>query len=333
MQVKVAVWCALLSFALGTAAIEISTVLLALVAVWHCRKIPSIPHGLWLYAAVAVSAIRVPQDIIEGLGKWWLFAPLIFLPPLLKALTAEEKHKMLLGASASMGLLALVGCYQALQGAAAHGWYAHHLSFGYMLLIPFAYCIHKRHWLVAVILGSGILATQAQGPMYSMLAVVLSLRFSSKQVLIGGSVGILGIFFFLSDAPYFQERLAIWGSALDLLQAYPMGTGVSQFRELYAVAQARFDPPFYFPHHAHDSLIQQALWFGVPIWLAWGVLLRSWWSWSIWGRAMLVAILLGSLTEDTFGDMETLRILLVFGCFAASEAKCIDDLEPSRAEK
>ena len=48
---------------------------------------------------------------------------------------------------------------------------------------------------------------------------------------------------------------------------------------------------------------------------------------------MLVAILLGSLTEDTFGDMETLRILLVFGCFAASEAKCIDDLEPSQTEK
>ena len=330
---QIAVWCALLSFALGTAAIEISTVLVVIVAVWQCRKIPSIPEGLLIYGIMAAAAIRAPQDIVEGLGKWWLFAPLIFLPPLLKTLSSEKRRQMLFYGALAMGGLALVGCIQAFQGSVAKGWYSHHLSFAYMLLMPLAYCLHHRHWSVALIIGCGVFATQAQGPMYSMLALVISLWVRPKYVLIVGCVGIFGIFLVLSEQPYFQERLAIWGSALDLLQMYPMGTGVSHFREWYTLAQSRFDPPFYFPHHAHDSAIQQALWFGVPIWLAWAVLLRSWWTWATWGQAMLVAIILGSFTEDTFGDMEILRILLVFGCFAACEAEAACDSSASDAQK
>lgn len=131
-----------------------------------------------------------------------------------------------------------------------------------------------------------------------------------------GSFGVCGLFLWFSEQPYFQERVAIWQSALNVLQEYPMGTGVTQFREVYTIAQARLESPMYFPHHAHDSALQQALWFGVPIWVAWGQLLRDWWSWEKWGKMMLVAIILGSFTEDTFGDMEILRSLLIFGCFA-----------------
>ena len=258
--------------------------------------------------------------MIEGLGKWWLFCPLIFLPPVLSHISQAERTRLLYWACVALGGLAVVGCWQALNGEMAHAWYSHHLTFGYLLLMPFAYCIHRRHWGISVLLALGVLATKAQGPLYSLIVVFFSIWLSPKQLMIGGSLGVFALFVFLSDTAYFQERLAIWGSALELLQAHPLGTGVTQFRELYAAAQASHDP-FYFPHHAHDSAIQQALWFGVPIWVAWAVLLRSWWSWSDWGKTMLVAVLLGSFTEDTLGDMEVLRILLVFGCFAAAEAQ------------
>ena len=319
IQTSLAVWCVLLSFSMGTAAIEVSMVILALVSVWRCRRIPQIPNGLLLYAVVAIAAIRVPSDVVEGLGKWWLFCPLIFLPPLLKSLPQLERTRMLVGASVAMSGLALVGCWQVFQGEVAHGWYSHHLSFGYLLLVPFAYCLSQRHWVLAVLLALGVLSTKAQGPLYSLLVLLSSIWLSPKQMMVGGSFGVFVLFVLLSDSPYFQERLAIWGTALELLQIYPMGTGVTEFRELYAAVQASHEPPFFFPHHAHDSAIQQALWFGIPIWVAWAMLLRSWWSWSNWGKMALVSILLGSFTEDTLGDMEVLRILLVFGCFAAVE--------------
>ena len=112
-------------------------------------------------------------------------------------------------------------CWQALNGEMAHAWYSHHLTFGYLLLMPFAYCIHRRNWGISVLLALGVLATNAQGPLYSLIVVFFSIWLSPKQLMVGGSLGVFALFVFLSDTPYFQERLAIWGSALELLQANP----------------------------------------------------------------------------------------------------------------
>lgn len=316
MLARIAILLSVLSFSFGTAAIEISTVFVALVCVWRLKKIPSIPTPLLIYGGIALCSIRVVDDVHEVLGKWWLFSPLIFLPPLLSEITANQRFRILLFGSRALAMLALFGCWQSLNGTPGQGWYSHHLSFGYMLLMPLAFTCHFRLWGTMVLVLLGIISTQAQGPLYSSIAVICAQWVSSRLILQLGVIGICGLFWLFFEQAYFQERMVIWESALNLLQEYPFGTGVSRFREYYSVAQSRLDPSFYFPHHAHDSAIQQALWFGIPIWFAWGKLFQDWWTWNKWGRVMLVALILGSFTEDTFGDMEVLRALLVFGCFA-----------------
>ena len=177
MQVKVAVWCALSSLPSGQRRLKSAPCCWPL---WRFGTVGKYHRFHTAYGCMRpLRSLRSEcQDIIEGLGKWWLFAPLI-LPPLLKALTAEEKHKMLWAHPHRWGYVCPL-----LSGPSRCGstWLVRpssSLATCCSSLLPIAF--HKRHWLVAVILGSGILATQAQGPMYSMLAVVLSLRFHQNR--------------------------------------------------------------------------------------------------------------------------------------------------------
>lgn len=308
-----------LSFSMGTAVIEVATVLMALACIVTVKRIPKPSGSLVLYALLVLSSVRVWQDGTEVLGKIWLFAPLLFLPPLLGYLSTRERENSLFLASIGLGLLSLLGVWQWVQGGVGHGIYSHHLSFGYVLLMPLSYTAFKRKWALLALLFAGILSTEAQGPIFSSVCILFCLWFSPKRVLMASALVMCGLFLILKDSPEFQERLQLWGSAFSLLQDHPMGTGVSRFRALYTISQSQQVPPLYFPLHAHDSYLQQALWFGIPIWVAWGMFVREWWGWSKWGRAMMIGIFLGAFTEDTLGDMEILRIFLVFGCFASVE--------------
>jgi hypothetical protein len=305
---------------MGTAVIEIATVLMALACLVTIKRIPKPSGSLVLYALLVLSSVRVWRDGIEVLGKIWLFAPLLFLPPLLDCLSEKERENSLFLASVGLAFLSLLGVLQWAQGGVGHGIYSHHLSFGYMLLMPLSYTAFKGQWALSGLILAGILSTEAQGPIFSSVCILFCLWFPPKRVLLFSVLVMCGLFMLLKESPEFQERLQLWGSALSLLQDYPMGTGVSRFRELYTIAQSQQVPQLYFPLHAHDSYLQQALWFGIPIWVAWGMFLREWWGWSQWGQAMMIGVFLGAFTEDTLGDMEILRVFLVFGCFAAIES-------------
>src|SRR5262249_15014662 len=89
-----------------------------------------------------------------------------------------------------------------------------------------------------------------------------------------------------------------------------VGVGQADFRTALATAEQIVQPGFYFPLHAHDSLLQIGLTIGLGGWIAWAALLLLMWEKTgRAGRVAIAAVIVGGLTQDTLGDLEVIRAL------------------------
>ena len=111
----------------------------------------------------------------------------------------------------------------------------------------------------------------------------------------------------------------LWSTGAALAAEQPLGTGPLGFREPAARVQEALEPGFYFPLHAHDAALQVASLAGFGALLAW-----VWLGTTLWqqtdraGRAALAALLVGGLTQDTFGDLEVVRALLAWAMLSGN---------------
>ena len=110
-----------------------------------------------------------------------------------------------------------------------------------------------------------------------------------------------------------DQRVVLWESGVAVALDQPLGAGPLGVREALGIAQEGLRPGFYFPLHAHDTVLQAAAMAGPAMWLCW-----AWLGVSLWrhtgraGQAALAALLVGGSTQDTFGDLEVVRSFLVW---------------------
>jgi len=222
----------------------------------------------------------------------------------------------------TLGLLWLIaivqGVIQASQGgpALAKGTFSHHLTLGYALVPPFAIVMHQELGLGAwwrrgavILLAGGIVASGGQGPLLALVLVLLAHWMRPVAALaIGVVANLIGVV--VLPSALVEQRAVLWTSGADVLALPGVGVGQSDFRTALATAEQSVQPGFYFPLHAHDSLLQIGLTIGLGAWIAWAALLLLMWERTgRAGRVAIAAVVVGGLTQDTLGDLEVIRAL------------------------
>jgi hypothetical protein len=147
----------------------------------------------------------------------------------------------------------------------------------------------------------GVLSARSEGAMVALFATFLCAFLRKPWFSLGvGAVGTLGLLPF-ADPGEQQQRALLWAGGLAV--RWPAGEGNWLNRAISAWDQLQ--PGFWFPYHAHDSNIQ--LWgvlgpagLGASFWLVWSLLQNG-------PQSGLVGVLVGSLTQDVFGDLEVSR--------------------------
>ena len=121
----------------------------------------------------------------------------------------------------------------------------------------------------------------------------------------------------------------LWSAGAQIVVDDPFGVGVNDIRAASAVAQNAIEPGFFFPFHAHDSTLHIADvmgWGGLAA-IAW-LMVQLWQTTDRVGRSMLAALAVGSLTQDTLGDLEVCRAMCVWVIFRCSGEKNDRGREP-----
>ena len=304
---------------LGTALLEIATAIALAVALFRPAR------GGWPYLApVALITCcslvaTMPTDLPSlrlAVAPLWALALCLAIP----RLTVPQRALQLgvLSAVVVAGIAIVQGLIQTSQGgpALAKGTFSHHLTLGYALAPPFAMVMHQELGLgpwwrrgAVILLAGGIVASGGQGP---LLAVVLVLLAHWMRPVAALTVGVVANLIGVVVLPSLlvEQRAVLWTSGAQVLALPGVGVGQSEFRTALATAEQSVQPGFYFPLHAHDSLLQIGLTAGLGAWIAWAALLLLMWERTgRAGRVAIAAIVVGGLTQDTLGDLEVIRAL------------------------
>lgn len=307
----------LVGLGLGTFGTELTTGLALAGAILggERRRMGRLGGPVLLLAACFLLAAPLggPGAWREVLGRAWPLAPLLALPALARQREADVERLGLLAAL----LPALWGLGQALLAdTPGRGPFSHHLTLGYALIPPLAVAAHRRRWALAAALALGVASTGGSGPLLAAaVALAGALLVPPGAALAGGLALALGAIGLGASRglPALHERAVLWTTGGTLALQHPTGTGTGAFRAAAATAQARIEPAFHFPLHAHDSALQLAALVGLGGWLA-----LAWLAWSLWaradraGRATLAALAVGGLTQDLLGDLEVARAAAVW---------------------
>ncbi|HDH97388.1 MAG TPA: O-antigen ligase domain-containing protein, partial [Proteobacteria bacterium] len=254
------------------------------------------------------------------------------------------------------------------------GTYSHHLALANVMLavsvLAFARTLdatdRKRFlWLApALLMTTAMLFTFTHGPLLGLAVGVASLMAltNPRRVLpiLGGVLVLLSVLFAISyNIRYFllvqwaesvhAERLVLWKASLKLIARHPLfGVGAGNFRAsiqpILDAANARLTSRA----HAHNSLLQYAVEFGVPgaIFVFWLFARLLWLGLARLSglargarertelagyMAALVALIASSMTQHVFGDSEVALIAWLL-CGAIS-AKVSARSEGSGAER
>ncbi len=290
---------------LGTAALEIATGLALLGALLTARRGLSGLSDLLVPALLVGVALQAASPGIDALGKVWPLALLIAVP----LLVTPERRRLAVRAGLVSAALVGIGSLLTARSWPALGPFSHHLTLGYALIPPLAVALHRRSWLCAAGIGAGVIASASSGPLLAAALVVATLWWSPATALAGGAAVSLALISALSLQPALGERAVLWSAGARLAVEHPLGVGVP-FQPAMIAAQDHLSPGFYFPYHAHDAALQAAVMAGLGVWIG-----LVWLLWSLWrradtgGRAALVGVIIGGLTQDTLGDLEVIRAL------------------------
>lgn len=254
--------------------------------------------GTWTLGALARG------DVHEALGHAWLLAPFLALGALDPSGPGAERRRTLgLAAAAAAAAYAIV---QAARGAAAAGTMSHHLTLAYALLPPFGVALARRRWGFAAVIGAGVLATRSDAAPAALAATTLvALGLPAAAGLALGAVATLTGLAGFAPAGDLQQRAVLWTGGLSV----PPGTaGAGGYRAASAPLYDRLQPGFWYPNHAHDTFVQLGATLGAGGWAAATLLVATLFGAATPGAAAgLVGVLVGGLTQDTFGDLEVVR--------------------------
>jgi len=301
------------SLMLGTAALEIATGLMCVVALFLGDRSGMALLGPTLAIVVGMSFAAVGLSVehwVEVLGLSWPLLLALAVPMLVGSLNQVQLRWV---ERVGLSTAALVGGVVAMQTLfdgemfSSVGLFSHHLTLGYALVIPLARALYLRSWICALAMATGVISTGASGPVLAMVVVSVGL-WNPLVALVGGMLFSVGIMWGLGADEELAQRALLWATGMDLSLNELWGTGPDGFRQAAMEVQQRLQPGFYFPFHAHDAFLQRSAIAGMAIWVAWGWFLMVLWRQSHGpGRAALVGILVGGLTQDTLGDLEVIR--------------------------
>lgn len=257
---------------------------------------------------------------VEAAGRTWPLILLIAVPPLARAVgpgALQRAATVGLGAAGLAALWALAQVARQLLTTGLWPWaspvagpFSHHLTLGYALLPALAFAADQRRWGAVGLLLGGVAAAGSSGPALSAALIFAALRFGAGAALAGGTALALALIAALVHSPELHERAVLWTSGASLALDHPLGVGPLGYRAAVAPVQTALEKGFYFPAHAHDAALQVGALAGLGAWVAWAWLLLSLAAQSgRAGRAALVALLVGGLTQDTLGDLEVIRAL------------------------
>ena len=314
---------------LGTAPLEISLGLALGVGLWcgDRRSLPMFEPLLAVAFCLAFAALGHSSAVwIEAAGRCWPLLGVIAVPMLVGRTHSEgealgpkrirdlEQVGLVMAATAGLWAVteaALLGRWPWLQGV--DGPFSHHLTLGYALLIPLARALQRRAWVLGTIIALGVGCAGASGPLLSGGVMLVALMGRPRLALVGGSILALGIMQLLAVDPELYQRVVLWAGGVGITVSHPFGLGPGDFRDGMAIVQSGLDPDFHFPLHAHDSALQFGVMAGLGSWVVGG-----WFLWRLWqlcgraGRAAIAAMVVGSLTQDTLGDLEVIRALTIW---------------------
>jgi hypothetical protein len=311
----------LVSLSLGTAPLELATGLAVVVglAVGERRALPLLAPALAVVALLLASALGGGgRELVEALGRAWPLAPLLAVPMLVPRLNPAQLERLVqLGLAAALVPVVWAAVELLRVGALpwahpAQGPFSHHLTYGYALLPPIAVALYRRSWL-ALPLALGVGLAGSSGPLLALVVVATAVWWRPLPALVGGAAAALVLIGLLHGQTELDQRVVLWESGVMVAVGQPLGAGPLGVREALGVAQEALRPGFYFPLHAHDTMLQAAAMAGPAMWLCW-----AWLGVSLWrhtgraGQAALAALVVGGTTQDTLGDLEVVRALLVW---------------------
>ncbi len=312
------------SLPLGAAAVEIATALAAAAALVAAARLPRARVAPLAGPAAAVAAAwllaaagRGGAQLVEALGRAWVLAPALAIPPLLAGLPERWLRR---AEGAGLLVAALVGCAAVAEFAwtgQARGPFSHHLTLGYALVVPLARAAAAREPVAVLAILAGVVGAGATGPLVAAAVALAGATWRPGLALALGLAGSLAGLAWLAPAGEVHERALLWHTG-ELLAVRPLGVGPAGFRAAAAAIQPGLADGFYYPLHAHDAALQVAALAGLGAWVAWAWLLAVLWRRADRaGRAALAAILVGGLTQDTLGDLEVARALLAWSLLPA----------------
>lgn len=329
----------LVGLGLGTFGMELTTGLALVVAVLvgERRRLGVFAGPLLVLATAYLLAAPLggPGAWREVLGRVWPLAPLLAVP----ALTGDQDERLERLGLAAACIPAVWGVVERLLGEPGAGPFSHHLTLGYALCVPLAFAARRGRWLVAAILVAGVASTGGTGPLLSVAVVLAAVYLVPPTLALAGGVAltlaalVLGQQLGRADV---HERAVLWTSGAWLAVDRAVGTGTGHARDAASVVQGIVEPGFHFPLHAHDSALQLASVVGMGGWIA-----LVWLSLELWrradraGRAVLAALVVGSLTQDLLGDLEVARtaaVWLGWSTLAAGPATSAGSGEPNPQE-
>ncbi len=310
----------LVALPLGTAPMEVATGLCVAGALASPHRRAALTHPFVIPAValggVWVAMIAASGDVREGFGHVWPMAPLFALP----ALRPDPRVRDL--GLVAAALAAAWAVAQAATGAEGHGGFSHHLSLAYALLPPLGYAVAaRRHWIAGV-LALGVAATGSAGAMPAVATTVAAALLGGSLVAwLAGAAATVGLLLIASPGEI-SQRAVLWTGGLTLL-GHPTGPGA--YPEASAPVYERLQPGFWFPNHAHDSYVQLLAVLGPAGLAAFSWLITTALRLGERGAtAGLAGVLVGALTQDTFGDLEVSRACwtwLALGAVQSLEAR------------
>ncbi len=305
------------------ASLPMSTAAQEIVMAFACAnalRLRNLRAAPWLPAAGALAVVWVLSALAsgnarEGLGHAWQLAPLV-------AVAAHRGGEMVerIGLLAASFAAIWAGCQWA-AGGIGHAAFPQHLTLAYALLPPLGVAAARGRWATVCILLTGIAATRSDGAILATLATLAVARFGRPTLILGGAaLATVALLPLLANADELRQRSVLWTGGLSLLDA--RGVGAGAYGAASAGAYDNLSPGFYFPNHAHDAAIQLLAVLGPAGLVAAAafvaVVFRTAASAA---SAGLVGILVGGLTQDTWGDLEVIRAALAWLALIGSRAR------------
>lgn len=314
--------------ALGGFASELTVgVALAVGVALHLRDLRRAPGFLggqatWSYAAVWLLMAPVSGNVHEALGHVWPIAALLAVP-LLRAVHDDTGPTVRAGLVTAAGL----GAWAAVEGLfrEAHGPFSHHLTLAYALLPPLGVALHRRSAL-ALPIALGVLGARSTGALVGLGVTAALGLWAARDAARGRlrppalrapAAALAGMALTAATLPWadpteLHERAVLWTGGLRIGLRAPVGPG--GYPAASTPAYDALERGFYFPNHAHDSATQLLAVLGPAGWLCGLMLVGALFeAFGAGAAAGLAGVCVGAFTQDTFGDLEVIRAVTVWG--------------------